>query len=311
MAYRPELRVVMPILQPLFPRMPRLLTGSLMAVLLALGCSKKVTPQPQPKKVTTSATASSSPAPSAVITPSPGSPEDLVLRWTRALNEKDLSGLSKLYAERVNFYGQWLSRDQVLKRKSEALQRTPDFEQTIVGQPQVTRSQGKVLVSFLKRSGSRTATTNVQASLRLVQTPELRIAEETDSPTQSRFTGDRAAPRTPAERCQLAVIALIESTADGQALARNIDRDIQQAPNKGELRAGGLGPMDPDSAEDDTFQYAMGVHHPERFESYAWFTVNARTGAITVSTITDQEPRTAEPDGKTALPEFLRWCGRR
>ncbi len=63
----------------------------------------------------------------------------------------------------------------------------------------------------------------------------------------------------------------------------------------------------PNETGDGTYQVAVGVYHPERFEAYAWFTIDA-TGKITVSVFTlDRFDAPASPSPQ-ALQSFKRLC---
>lgn len=68
-----------------------------------------------------------------------------------------------------------------------------------------------------------------------------------------------------------------------------------------------MGPLMPNETGDGTYQVAVGVYHPERFEAYAWFTIDA-TGKITVSVFTlDRFDAPASPSPQ-ALQSFKRLC---
>ena len=55
--------------------------------------------------------------------------------WNDALNSLENSKLATLYAESVNYYGQELSKEQVLEEKKKFFKRYPNFQQevTVIG----------------------------------------------------------------------------------------------------------------------------------------------------------------------------------
>ena len=65
--------------------------------------------------------------------------------------------------------------------------------------------------------------------------------------------------------------------------------------------------MTPAENGDDTYSLAIGVHHPERFEAYAWFTIDL-TGRVTASGLAvDAQDAPLRPS-RQALDQFKRLC---
>jgi hypothetical protein len=196
--------------------------------------------------------------------------------WNDALNRKDIGALERLYAEQVSYYGQSLSGAEVVKRKRAALEKAPQFVQQIVGEIAVTEEQGKSVARFRKRSGVPPKLGEVDAQLRLApaQGGAYVITEETDAVTEKRKS---SSPQT----CEDAVEAAV-GPAERAAMER-IQRLVDKAPNRKELHAGGIGPIGPEANGDYIYTIMLGVHHPERFETMVAYTIDGRTGNVTVS----------------------------
>jgi hypothetical protein len=279
-------------------------------VTAALACSKSESVgHGSAGKTSASALAPGSPAtsaePASSATPHPQTPHQMVAEWTRALNAADVSGLGRLYADKVRFYGTWLTRDQVLERKRQALAADRSFRQLVLGNPTVSPEGETMRVAFHKRSGPKAALRDVFATLVLSQGPPLLIQEESDAVTEKRFAPKAQPP--PAVDCGGAVWDLVGSTPEAQRLFRDIDKNLKEFPPEADLRPGGLGPMTPAENGDDTYSLAIGVHHPERFEAYAWFTIDL-TGKVTASGLAiDAQDATLRPL-RQALAQFKRLC---
>jgi hypothetical protein len=226
--------------------------------------------------------------------------------WTRALNAADTAALDNLYADSVRYYGQVLTRSEVIERKRRALSKTPNFRQEVLGEPKVERAGDVTRVGFLKRSGVVNAQRDVFATLVLGNAPALRIVEETDLPTSDKSVNPGTA-QFEAKNCSDAVWMLVESTQEARRLSAQIDETLRGFPASADLHAGGMGPIMPEEVGGDTYDVAVGVHHPERFEAYGWFVVD-RAGTVTANAMgldLDDAVVTTAPE---ALATFERLC---
>lgn len=206
----------------------------------------------------------------------PETPRELVAEWTRALNEADMPALERLYGERVVFYGSSLTRSAVLERKRKALAATPDFKQSVLGEPHFQAQGNLVRVGFRKRSGPAKAQNDVFATLVLRKGPHLVIQEETDAVTQKKM-GPVVAP--PSD-CAEAVWQLVLTTSEAKRTFRQIEQNLKGL--SADYRPGGMGPVPPDGTQSNAYDVAIGVNQPERFEAYAWFTIQP-DGTMTIS----------------------------
>lgn len=251
-------------------------------------------------------------AASAVPSTSPQSPsdrqaaQDLLAEWTRALNTRDLGALERVYADHVRFYGRSLTRAQVLESKRKALAATPNFRQLVLGAPSLEQDGDVTRVMFHKRSGPEDALRDVFATLVLRAGPRLLIAEETDATTEKRFAPVAATADEPTD-CGSAVWALVDSTREAAKLSAQIEHNLKSFPEAADLHPGGMGPMTPAETGDGTYQIAMGVHHPERFEAYAWFTVMV-DGRVRLTAYTLELDDAAVFPAPKALSAFQRLC---
>lgn len=81
---------------------------------------------------------------------------NIVNQWTNAHNEHNLNKLEKLYAPTLLFYCKELSNQECLKIKSDALNKSPNFRQTIVSNIQITSYEsGTIKCDFTKEVASK------------------------------------------------------------------------------------------------------------------------------------------------------------
>ena len=273
---------------------------------LSLGCGKSHSQQAAPApSVSASAAASSAPVASTFVTQvAPRTGEELLTAWTAALNDANSSALEALYAERVKFYGQLLSREEVVARKRKALAAAPGFKQQVIGQPSYQDQGESIRVFFQKRSGRPGAQNDVRSTLVFVKTPRLEIAEETDAATEKRFSRSNDAAK--ADSCDDAVWTIVGSTSFAKQLYAEIDRNLKGIAESEDLHAGGMGPFLP-AETGGTYDVWIGVHHPERFENYATVSVTPQ-GQISVSCVECEPPDGGIPAAASALADFKRLC---
>lgn len=270
--------------------------------MLLLGCGKSRSGHQVPAPPGSELAADPRP-PSA--TKAPVTAEQLLSAWTAALNAADVNALEALYADKVKFYGQSLTRDEVLARKRKALSATPGFTQQVVGEPSYHDEGDSVRVGFQKRSGPPGAQSDVRSTLVLVKGSRLAIREETDAATEKRFP-NVARAATP-DSCEAAVWALVDSTSFAKQLYATIDRNLKRFPASADLNAGGVGPFLPGETG-GSYEIWIGVHHPERFENYAVVSV-APNGETTVTCGQCDAPKGPILPAPSALDDFNRLCG--
>jgi hypothetical protein len=100
---------------------------------------------------------------------------------------------------------------------------------------------------------------------------------------------------------------MVDSTPAASRLYKAINENLKKFPKEADLRPGGMGPFMPSETENGTYDLSIGVHHPERFEAYGWFSIS-RAGKITVTSMTlDLTDAPTEPS-KTALNFFRKLC---
>ena len=254
-----------------------------------------------------SAASSSSNAPSSnapTATTAPRTAEQLLNAWTAALNAADMTALDALYAEQVKFYGQSLVRKEVIARKHRALAALPGFNQQVLGSPSYRDEGDRIRVDFQKHSGVPPVQNDVRSTIVIVKTPHLAISEETDAATERRFA--RASEDAKPDSCDAAVWALVDSTAFAKKLYADIAQNLKAFPESDGFHIGGIGPF-PLGETGGKYQVWIGVHHPERFENYADFSVDAQ-GKIAVVCMQCEAPVRPISATRAALADFDRLC---
>jgi hypothetical protein len=201
-------------------------------------------------------------------------PEELVGEWNYPHIEPDLDGFERLYAERVRFYGQSLTRAEVIERKRQLFARVPSFSQMVLSTMSIERKGELTRVGFKKRSGPEGAENDAFGTLVFGKAPEFFIQEESEAAPIKKFGGRSAFAAAPVD-CDSAVWFLVESTPDAKWIQAEIDEHLRSLPKGTGPTAGGIGPLTPNETRDGTYLLAIGVHHPERFEAYEWYTVDA------------------------------------
>lgn len=221
--------------------------------------------------------AAAAPAATTTVTPAgqrptgagPATPQQAIQRWNDALNRRDMLALEALYADQVHYYGRDVPRSQVLEQKRAALEKVPDFKQTIMGM-MVLEQGDHAMVEFRKGSGPASKRKTVDARMRVTRYPGgHRIVEETDLISEGKH-GKAALS------CTAAAAAAVESTKEATSINGYIAALLEKA-NDPDLTQGGIGPQMDD---DGTISYSLGIHHSDRFEAMAWYTVNPRTAEV-------------------------------
>jgi len=151
------------------------------------GCRKSEPPPPAPPKPSSAqspaSAVASAPAPP---TPTPLNPdiETALRRWNEATRHGDGAVLAELYADKLDLYGQFVKRDDALKRKLDAWRKSPGFTQTIDRAHFSEHTNGDVEATFDKTSGvpGKHKTVRGYLLLRLVNSA-WRVVDEGDYET--------------------------------------------------------------------------------------------------------------------------------
>lgn len=153
---------------------------------------------------------------------------EAVHQWNAALLSRDRESLERVYADKVAFYGQKLTRAQVVARKLAALAKAPDYSQTISELSVERRNSDHPQILFEKQWVTGGKPGKVQARLSLTrEQSRWVVAEETDTPTEARFS--QSGPYSDA--CKSAVVQLVTSTATGQAYLTSRGPSSDYPPN--------------------------------------------------------------------------------
>lgn len=236
----------------------------------------------------------------------PASVEQVLSAWNDALNRRNFDALEQMYADEVWFYGKRTTRKDVLANKRVALESLKSFQQEILGDPVSHTVGDTVVLRFRKRSGAKGKQNDVAAKLTLARNKPWRILREEDEVSEKRFGSGYVEERVPTD-CSDAVWMIVDSTARARSLYRRIKENLEAFPPEANLRPGGMGPFTPDETGDGTYDLSIGVHHPERFEAYAWFTVTVE-GKVTVSSMYENLLEHPETPSRAALKHFKRLC---
>jgi hypothetical protein len=230
----------------------------------------------------------------------------LMKAWNDALDSHDVSALAGLYFGRVCYYGKVVTIDTVLRQKKDALGPGSSFRQRILGGVNVERAaDGLFVARFTKHSGVAQRLRDTAARIVLRSDPDggdLRILEEADE--------GGAAPGATSAACaedawSQAVEARCEETASRAVHAMPrvkliVDELLEASTDDHAL--GGMGPV---NNGDGTFSASIGVHTNDRYEGRIDYTIDRKTGRLTVSVDGTDVP---VPEG--ARREVARACER-
>lgn len=84
----------------------------------------------------------------------------------------------------------------------------------------------------------------------------------------------------PPNDCDEAVWQMVLTTSEAKRTFRQIDQNLKGF--SADYRPGGMGPVAPEGTQSNSYDVAIGVNQPERFEAYAWFTIKP-DGTMTIS----------------------------
>lgn len=212
-------------------------SGVILGSLLFVGCPDRSTNEPSTKPAasaqrlpSTSSGEKPTSAPSTVVSSTPQAlPQEAptqpqpatdaairgaVQRWNDAIVSRSPERLKDIYASRVEFYGQSKSREQVVSDKMKALERAPDFAQTVSAIRVTWAPKDRPVASFEKQWSGGGKSGKVEAWLRLArERSEWRVALESDGPTDDM----KARAHSLSKVCKAAVIELVLSTSEAAA----------------------------------------------------------------------------------------------
>lgn len=195
----------------------------------------------------------------------------LVRAWSEALDRHDLVTLEKLYADEVFFYSAKRSRADVMKAKASALGPGSTFHQTIVGTIEI--SDGGQRATFTKRSGTGPKLASSKAVLVFGGKP-LRITEERDA-VKPKGSCDEVASR------------IVWAHPQTKKILAGLEKELAKHPNR---HLGGMGDA---TLDDGVTSGTIGVHHPDRFESIVFYTVE--DGVLRISSASDDDAFPIKP----------------
>jgi hypothetical protein len=232
-------------------------------------------------------TPSASESPRAAPDPQADAARAFVASWSHALDAHDVARLEKLYAPVVCFYGKVVPRSDVMHAKRAALGARSTFHQTIAGAVEVQRQpDGGVAAIFLKRSGPVDHLRDVAARLVLRSRPGpsgaydvVEEADATDSPAAAKPDGcaseawKQSEAADAEDRCEEAVQGVVNELPGVKRFLEEAHR--YEGP---ERSLGGMGPQE----DGDELLYSMGFHTAERYEMHVFYSVDRRTGVLTV-----------------------------
>lgn len=211
-----------------------------------------------------------------------------VQAWSRALDAHDVASLEPYYAANVCFYGRVTTRAAVIAAKRAALGPQSTFHQEIVGVIDVRQqSDGAVVAAFVKRSGPRGSLRDLPAKVILRPRRDdpgaLVILEEADATdpatantpdpcaSEAWSKGEGPSPAA-ADRCEETAAARVRELPD----VKSFLADSRKAGDA----IGGTGPEDDGTG---VLTFALGFHTRDRFEPHVVYTIDRKTGAMTVS----------------------------
>lgn len=240
-------------------------------LLLLAGCSTKTAPTASDAGVAVDAA-----VPDAAVEAAAAlSPDDdarrIVHAWSDALDRHDIDALDPLYAKNVYFYTSLRTKAQVLAAKRSVLPPGSTFHQEIVGDITITDNGGGTKkATFTKRSGSG----------KLVDSPAILIL----GGTPMAITQERDAPPPPAS-CEATLMSVVNAMP---AVKKEMDATRANLAKTPDANEGGMGP---EKQGDGSWTGALGVFHPDRFESIVQFSY--AKGALAVTVMGDDQKASA------------------
>lgn len=200
------------------------------------------------------------------------------MAWTSALNRHAVDELASFYGSEVIFYGRRKTLVEVVTAKRQALEKAPQFRQT-VSDVHVQKGPNGFVLRFKKLSGSDVLKT-VAARLVLESNQgKLAIVEESDAPTDERTASPAAAT------CAEAVDQIVGSHPE---IVADVTRVAREYP---EVRPGGF--YDDEVERSDRVSLSQGYFHEDRYEP-RW-RIDAADGVLTIRDIYTTRPLVVTP----------------
>jgi len=240
---------------------------------LVLACSKQAAVETKPKPVASATPSVATASASAVTTESaqasaaprvasaaPVLPpaEPVVARWNELHSQRDAKGLADVYADRVEFYGEKLTKARVLALKKAAFQHAPDYTQSITNLKVTKPSPDRARAEFTKSWTQGGKTSSTGAVLELAGGPSgFKVTKETDGPSEIK----RA--QAAYNACNGAAMDLLAHTEDVADTLKDKRMGLHM----------GSGPP-----EDPTFSIAVHQEHSYGWETLWWYDVDPKTG---------------------------------
>ena len=257
-----------------------------LATLLVFGCRKETNPSRSStpvasaastvvespasaqKHATTIAPATAQPSP-ALTSPVGVPPRDLPLielvqSWQDAILERDEEHLRRVYATQVTYYGQRLSREQVIAKKLQSLRKAPDFTQHLEAIRISWVLQDKPLALFKKYWKVAGKPGKVDSRLNFsLEHGQWKVAQESDVATDEMQNQLGKLSKS----CEIAVTDLVLSTKAGASYR------LTRGPSPNGVSLEGL----------DWPMAYVAIHEDDEGglrNTVAWFTVNVATGTV-------------------------------
>lgn len=262
------------------------------ACLALVSCAKIKTEAPADASPPV-ASASAAPAAASVDTttlPRPPTPRDdarnVVLRWSSALDKHDLDTLEKVYAARVDLYGTTVPKSAAIDAKRKAFKATPTFRQSIVGGVALEKKGSEWIATFTKHSGPEASQKDANAKVVLAPGDggALVVTVETDVASEKKAAA--------AGSCEGVAGKAVQDLPEVKKLLASDEKALGKDDH--------MGGMGPDPEPGGGFTAALGVHHPDRFESQVVYGVDAK-GKLTVTVMGEDvavPPATSAAVGK-------------
>ncbi len=247
-------------------------------------------------------------SPDAAEDPQIGAARARVQAWSRALDAHDVTALETLYARSVCLYGRIMTRANVLDAKRAALGPQSTFHQVIVGDIELrAQADGAVIALFVKRSGEKDHLRDLPAKLVLRSRgapAALEIVQEADAPDRAASDKRDACEAQAWHESEGSSPAAMDACEETAAKAVRALTPVKAFLHDAKTSAGAgavLGGIGPEDDGDGVLTSAIGFQTPDRFEPHIVYTVDRKTGALTVSV--DGEDETVPNEARKSVTD--------
>jgi len=215
-------------------------------------------------------------APDAGTPPAPAADAKRVVQaWTEALVKHDMAALEKLYAPEVFYYTAPRPRASVLSAKKAVASPGEPYKQEIRGAIEVTENGRRA--TFTRRWGRGYDRVDTRTALVLSGSP-LVITEERDVVR-------------PPGACEDALVSIVGAQPQARAAMARAERALATHPDSHLLENW------PERQDDGTTTGAIGIAHPDRFETVVLYNLTGAGpggGELTISAETDMKVSAAD-----------------